>query len=490
MPDLVCFTLNELLSPQQCQMFIDQAESNGYRAMGADYPASYRDNDRIVLDDPELAAHLFTILKDRLPAERVVGGQTWTLAGLNSRFRGCRYRAGQSFCRHRDGAHSQEGQCSFLTVMLYLNSNAEFEGGQTRFYEDRWTEEPSFSVPPAAGTGIIFDHALWHDGQAVTDGTKYVLRTDVMYRCPSSHHQHGHSGYVWDIEELPDGRLCSGSRDKTIRVWSRSGRVEQVLRHHSSSVTRLLSVTQTLWSGSRDRRLAIWQPSDSGFAVAKSFQAHEGAILNLVKLHDGRVASSGADNTVRLWNREGGLEHEFETGVWPWALHQLEQGGLLVGADDGTIHRLDLISGKSLLHRQVSSGVTCLLERGNGTLLAGGRDGQIRRWQKFGRRLPNLSGHRGQVTCLAETACSRLVSGSEDDGVRLWEQGESVEILRHNDFVRALCVTSGGELATGSYDGSVRRRPVLPAKSPAAMARTDLAANPGGAISGAAAANW
>jgi len=31
---------------------------------------------------------------------------------------------------------------------------------------------------------LLFDHKILHAGMAVTSGTKYVLRTDVMYHKP------------------------------------------------------------------------------------------------------------------------------------------------------------------------------------------------------------------------------------------------------------------------------------------------------------------
>ena len=32
------------------------------------------------------------------------------------------------------------------------------------------------------GWGLIFQHPLLHEGSEVTSGTKYVARTDLMYR--------------------------------------------------------------------------------------------------------------------------------------------------------------------------------------------------------------------------------------------------------------------------------------------------------------------
>jgi hypothetical protein len=31
---------------------------------------------------------------------------------------------------------------------------------------------------------LIFLHSLYHEGSEVTQGVKYVLRTDIMYRAP------------------------------------------------------------------------------------------------------------------------------------------------------------------------------------------------------------------------------------------------------------------------------------------------------------------
>ncbi len=58
--------------------------------------------------------------------------------------------------------------------MVYLND--DFTGGTTNFLhlEKR--------IEPRAGMALFFQHRLLHEGSEVTDGVKYVLRSDVMYR--------------------------------------------------------------------------------------------------------------------------------------------------------------------------------------------------------------------------------------------------------------------------------------------------------------------
>src|SRR5258706_8200222 len=125
-----CFLLRGVLDAEGCAAVVARAEAMGIGRTGSDYPASYRDNDRLVFDDPALARELFERVRALLPARR---GEKWRLARLNERFRVCRYANGQSFRVHRDGAYaSSEGARSWLTLQIYLNDASEFRGGATR----------------------------------------------------------------------------------------------------------------------------------------------------------------------------------------------------------------------------------------------------------------------------------------------------------------------------------------------------------------------
>jgi hypothetical protein len=64
--------------------------------------------------------------------------------------------------------------------MIYLNEG--FEGGETRFYLPRYNGDTSkVSVVPETGMALCFVHELAHEGAAVIQGRKYVLRSDMMY---------------------------------------------------------------------------------------------------------------------------------------------------------------------------------------------------------------------------------------------------------------------------------------------------------------------
>ena len=63
------------------------------------------------------------------------------------------------------------GEASRLSFIIYLND--DFSGGETTVVDK--------TIKPRRGMALLFRHELLHEGRAVKSGTKYVMRTDVMY---------------------------------------------------------------------------------------------------------------------------------------------------------------------------------------------------------------------------------------------------------------------------------------------------------------------
>jgi predicted 2-oxoglutarate/Fe(II)-dependent dioxygenase YbiX len=176
--DLV-FVIRDFLSPQECAAALAVSEQAGYddapitTAAGMVMRKDVRNNDRVMIDDPGLAALLF----ERARPFLVPRWRGHDLLGFNERFRYYRYKPGQYFAPHYDGAFQRDnGDLSFFTFMVYLNEF--FDGGTTNFLD----RQPPLVVRPAAGLALVFYHRQLHEGEVVVSGTKYVLRTDVMYR--------------------------------------------------------------------------------------------------------------------------------------------------------------------------------------------------------------------------------------------------------------------------------------------------------------------
>jgi predicted 2-oxoglutarate/Fe(II)-dependent dioxygenase YbiX len=168
------YAVQGVLTPAECAAHIAASEAEGYEAAtistrkGAMPDREVRNNDRLIRDDREVAALLWSRLERHLP--RFVDGRQ--AIGVNERVRFYRYKAGQRFAGHVDGQFRRaNGEASLLTLMVYLND--DFAGGETAFAE--------VGIIPRRGMALLFRHALFHEGRLVARGVKYVLRSDVMF---------------------------------------------------------------------------------------------------------------------------------------------------------------------------------------------------------------------------------------------------------------------------------------------------------------------
>ncbi len=178
------FLIRNFLSTEECEFFISQGESLGFgmapitTAVGPVFYPDIRSNGRVMVDDVGLAVNLFERARPYLP--ETIG--SWQMLGLNERFRLFRYRPGEKFAPHYDGAFQRsQNEMSKLSFMVYLNDG--FCGGTTNFYDC-----PETQIRPVQGTALVFDHRTLHEGAVVQSGQKYVLRTDVMYGRPVDSH--------------------------------------------------------------------------------------------------------------------------------------------------------------------------------------------------------------------------------------------------------------------------------------------------------------
>lgn len=168
------FTLSGFLSEPESEALIGSALNIGFEPATFDDGAgqvlnsAVRNNQRIIFDDIKLANKLWIRLQPKIKQI-----DDWIPLGLNERFRLYRYDRYQSFKWHRDIPFKRSAnEQSWLTFMIYLNGG--YDGGFTDF-ED-------FKVWPEPGMAVCFKHKLRHEGAPVTLGTKYVLRSDVMFK--------------------------------------------------------------------------------------------------------------------------------------------------------------------------------------------------------------------------------------------------------------------------------------------------------------------
>jgi prolyl 4-hydroxylase len=169
------FTIDNFCTEQECKDLITMSTETGYApatintAMGTRLVPEYRNNTRVFHTSYELADMLWLRLKDNFPIQF----ENVRPCGLNELFRFYRYEPGERFRKHRDSYYQRnEEEASYFTFLLYLNEG--YKGGETAFDD--------LVITPTTGLALIFFHELLHEGCEILEGTKYVLRSDVMCR--------------------------------------------------------------------------------------------------------------------------------------------------------------------------------------------------------------------------------------------------------------------------------------------------------------------
>ena len=202
------FQLLNVLSKEECQRFIEISESLGYlKDAAVSLPREIRHNDNITWVTDETTDQLIWERVKHLANNDPQMFDQQKAVGINARFRFYRYDVGDYFKSHIDGAwpgsrvideklihNAYPDQYSQMTFLILLNE--DFVGGATRFLVN--ADDPSrpardntsvkqVDIHTPSGGVLCFPHGhhplqCVHGSQAITEGTKYIIRTDMLFR--------------------------------------------------------------------------------------------------------------------------------------------------------------------------------------------------------------------------------------------------------------------------------------------------------------------
>ena len=204
------FQLLNVLSAAECRDLIELAESLGYLPDAAvSLPRSIRHNHNVTwVADQSTTDLLWQRCADLMSDDLdLFSGKP--AVGLNARFRFYRYQQGDYFKPHTDGAwpgskvidnelitNAYTDRWSQLSFIVFLGE--DYDGGDTQFYLNKDNpSQPARGGEPAivvnvrtpAGAVLCFPHGLHrlqclqclHSSATITSGTKYIIRTDVLF---------------------------------------------------------------------------------------------------------------------------------------------------------------------------------------------------------------------------------------------------------------------------------------------------------------------
>lgn len=201
------FQLLDVLSRPECSRLVALSEALGYLPDAAvSLPRAIRHNDNVTWVADESTTDILWRRCAARTNERPDQHAGRQAVGLNARFRFYRYRPGDFFKPHTDGAwpgsrvvdrelitNAFDDRFSQLSFIVFLTD--DYVGGSTQFYLD-----PDQPFRPARGNGparvvdvrtpaggvLCFPHGLHplhclHSSETIVSGTKYIIRSDVLF---------------------------------------------------------------------------------------------------------------------------------------------------------------------------------------------------------------------------------------------------------------------------------------------------------------------
>ena len=232
----------------------------------------------------------------------------------------------------------------------------------------------------------------------------------------------GHSGTVCALVEC-EGRMCSGSEDGSIRIWSLGTlEEERVLLSEGDADVYALAVWEgQLISGHGSGRARVWDVR-SGERL-RGLECHKDILYSLCVVGS-RLASGSADGTIKVWAMGPGPE-------WPCERTLTGHTSLVLS-----------------------------LAEWEGRLISGSYDSTVRIWDlETGGLDATLTGHIGAVYALLVRG-ERLFSASEDGSIRAWAAGTWAEVASVEAYDvgaagqhPACLAASGSKLVSGSWGG-------------------------------------
>ena len=285
----------------------------------------------------------------------------------------------------------------------------------------------------------------------------------------------GHSSPALCIHLLADGRVVSGSLDRTVKVCA--GHCQPVLSTHAFALFSLhVLLPRQLWH---------LKDGATGGTPCMVLRGHTGAVRCVGQTADGRLWSASDDCTVRLWAPSDARESAtLRVGAAVLAVAQLpmpDEGSavLVTGSVDGVLRTWPLPPAgphcvavpptgcSQALRGQHTGGISALevlspyqvASATHQRVATGGMDGVVCTWDlTAGQVLATYNGHSGAITGLTTLPSGLLCSASMDRSIRLWGPGSTSEgVMRgHTHWINTVKALQTGQILTSGADRTLR----------------------------------
>ncbi|KAF2076629.1 hypothetical protein CYY_002058 [Polysphondylium violaceum] len=321
-----------------------------------------------------------------------------------------------------------------------------------------------------------------------------TTNTNTIYKL--SKELFGHTKDVRSTCVLSDGRVVTGSRDNSIKVWDPLVGYSNplTLTSHSHFVGTLVPLPPSLTlrercfaSGGNDKVICVWEKSalprsspssnddnnnnnnnnsnmnidNDNHSPSLILLGHTDTVSTLGATMDGLLISGSWDKTIKIWENGEcvdtleGHEHAI------WSVLGLPNGTIVSASADKTIKIWEKASNnkykvtKTLSnHKDCVRGLALIPELG---FVSCGNDGKILVWTFDGECIQEIpEAHGSYIYAVVVVPGVGFATCGEDRALKLWKDGECIQTITHPSGIWDLSVSPNGDIITACSDSVAR----------------------------------
>ena len=181
---------------------------------------------------------------------------------------------------------------------------------------------------------------VWNTSKAI----KEYEETEETAQCTTLGTIKAHDMEINTVAISPNDQIiATGARDKLVKLWNKNNlSLMAVLRGHKRGVwcVKFSPIDRCIASSSADKTIKIWSLSD--YSCLRTFEGHTGSVLKFSFVTKGmQLLSSGSDGLVKLWTIKTNecvntFEHHDDK---VWALTTMDDGNTFATGDGDCIMR-------------------------------------------------------------------------------------------------------------------------------------------------------
>jgi len=277
-----------------------------------------------------------------------------------------------------------------------------------------------------------------------------------------------HRDRILAVAFAADGRLASGGKDRTVRLWNATtGRLTQALTGHDQEVcaVALSSDKALLASGATDGTVKLWRLSTGDLIHTLTGHAQQRAYDVSFNQDGRRLAAVAQDGRIIVWDVAGGQQLRVLGGLTNrvnCVTFSPDGRRLASAGTDATVTLWDTTGWKEVLSfRGHTSDVTALVFSPDGRHLASAANDNrgVLLWEASGGAvIHELKGHWGRVCSAAFNPDGRrLATAGEDRKVKIWNTANGHEVLTlsgHTDMIYSVAFSPDGRRLASAGAGT------------------------------------